>query len=413
MIKEIQDFENDVIERLSRVYYDELLYFTVYAPDALINFNDVLLLKKGQKYVSHTNILFQKSISYLFKALYNSINKPCNIIKTSNGRGINLVESNTRIHFLGQEMFINFPKVNWLSLKNSNDESFDLYAVLIQKNKKGISFINKANTIMSEKGISTKEFILLEDLVNKDFDKRTWEDLNIAMSDIETKAKDFQWFGLVSYYNNLNQTKYLESVKSKLCSFDYVGLLSKSSNPIGKKDLDVLMYNYLTNRGYELLLGDKDFCSSFITSEWLFDNLDIGTLLDKTYVVTGYIKSIEQLMFYLIQKSSVKNSIIGILDSGEIKTVDVQSENFYRATLGNMMYYLKSYTNRYIYHSNISNNAIKKSIEIINDWIKVERNGYFHKHNIQSSSRVAEIREKTYLLYFLLIGSIQTNEHEY
>ena len=66
MNKLIDDFEKDVIERMSRSYYEELLYFTATIPDALINFNDVLLLKKGQKYVSHTNTLFQKSLASLF-----------------------------------------------------------------------------------------------------------------------------------------------------------------------------------------------------------------------------------------------------------------------------------------------------------------------------------------------------------
>lgn len=94
----------------------------------------------------------------------------------------------------------------------------------------------------------------------------------------------------------------------------------------------------------------------------------------------------------------------------KIQNIDVQSDDFYKATLGNMLYYLKAYSNRRIYRSNISNNAIKKSIEIIRTWIKVERNGYFHKHNIQSLERVKEIREGTFLLYFLLIGSIKNNE---
>ena len=49
MKQEIIEFKQDVINRLSRVYYDELLYFTAYVPDALINFNDVLLLKKRTK----------------------------------------------------------------------------------------------------------------------------------------------------------------------------------------------------------------------------------------------------------------------------------------------------------------------------------------------------------------------------
>lgn len=59
MKQEIIEFKQDVINRLSRVYYDELLYFTAYVPDALINFNDVLLLKKDKNIFRIPIVLFK------------------------------------------------------------------------------------------------------------------------------------------------------------------------------------------------------------------------------------------------------------------------------------------------------------------------------------------------------------------
>lgn len=55
-------------------------------------------------------------------------------------------------------------------MKNSTDGARDIYVAIIQKNNKGISFIEEANKIIKEKGINTKEFILLEDLIVNDFD---------------------------------------------------------------------------------------------------------------------------------------------------------------------------------------------------------------------------------------------------
>lgn len=215
---------------------------------------------------------------------------------------------------------------------------------------------------------------------------------------------------MVSYYNELTQTKFIESVRKTLENFDYNGLMNRLDNPISKQDMSIIKQVFITERKYNIMVSNKDFCSSFITSEWLYKNMNTENLLEKTYIVTGYIKSIEQLMSYLIKKSADASSQIGILKHDKIQNIDVQSDDFYKATLGNMLYYLKAYSNRRIYRSNISNNAIKKSIEIIRTWIKVERNGYFHKHNIQSLERVKEIREGTFLLYFLLIGSIKNNE---
>ena len=396
------------IERLSRHYYDELLYFTATVPDPLINFNDILLLKKGQKYVSHTNTLFQKAISALFVNLYKRKGEQCSICKTDGGkgRGIYLKRIKTRIHFLGQEKFVNFPRVNWINMTNSGDGTKDIYAVIIKKNEKGIGFIDQANNLMQKKGIHSKHFVLLEELVVTDFGQAIWDELNKAMATIEAKTKDFQWFGLVNYYNELTQKQYISTVDERLASFDYRRYLLALENPISGRDLDVLHRSFVTNGGYKTLLEDRDFCNSFITSEWLYDNLNIGSKLEKTYIVTGYIKSIEQLMSFLIRASSDEHSQIGIQGSNGIRNVDVQSDDFYSATLGNMMFYLNAYANRKIYKTNVSNNAIRKSIDIIRDWIKVERNGYFHKHNIQSVERVDEIRRKTYLLYFLLIGAI-------
>ena len=408
---EMKQFEEDVIQRLSRHYYEELLYFTASIPDALINFNDVLLLKKGQKYVSHTNTLFQKAIASLFLKLYRSKGEQCSICKTDGGkgRGVYLKSSKTRVHFLGQEKFVNFPRVNWIDMTNSSDGTHDVYAVVIKKNEKGIAFVSQANQLMLEKGIQTKHFELLENIVSNDFDPKTWDELNRTLANIERRSKDFQWFGLIGYYNELTQIQYVGNVAQKLSSFNYCERLMSLDNPIAKKDLDVLQQTFVTHEGYKLLLGEKDFCSSFITSEWLFDNLNIGNKLEKTYVVAGYIKSIEQLMAFLIRESSDAHSMIGVQGSGGIKNVDVQSDEFFSATLGNMMYYLSSYSNRKIYVQGISNAAIRKSIDIVREWIKVERNGYFHKHNIQSTAKVDEIRTKTYLLYFLLIGGIPIN----
>lgn len=404
----MKQFEDEIMERMSRYYYDELLYFSASVPDALINFNDVLLLKKGQKYVSHTNNLFQKSIATLFLKLYKNKGEQCSICKTDSGkgRGIYLTRMKTRLHFLGQEKFVNFPRVNWLNMTKSSNETKDLYAILIKKNKKGITFVEEANKIMFEKKNRNKQFVLLEDYVLNEFNKKTWEELNYTMSEIEKRAKDFQWFGLVNYYNELTETQYVREVDKRLKFFDYCKYLMSMDNPILKKDIDVLYQSFVINKGYKILLGKRDFCSSYITSEWLYDNLNVGAKLEKTYVVTGYIKSIEQLMIFLIRKSSNEHSTIGIQGTGGIKNVEVQSNEFFSATLGNMMYYLNAYTNRNIYINNISNNAIRKSVDIIRNWIKVERNGYFHKHNIQTVDRIKEVRKEIYLLYFLLIGAI-------
>lgn len=408
MNKHVTNFKKDVIERMSRSYYDELLYFTAIVPDALLNFNDVILLKKGQKYISHTNNLFQKAIANMFKELFLEKGIECSVCKTDSGRGraVYLKKERKRIHFLGQEKFVNFPRVSWFNFRETNGLESDLYSVVIKKNEKGLSFINEANQLVKKQNITRKSFIVLEDLVLHYFDANLWNDICTVMSEIEVKTKDYQWFGLVNYYNELTRTQYLKKIESKLINLPYVEILKRYKEPIRDIDLKILKHEYIDMGGYKILLGENDFCSSFITSEWLFDNLNISGGLEKTYIVTGYIKSIEQLMTYLVRKTADDNSTIGIIGAGGIKNIEVQSEEFFKATLGNLLFYMKSVSNRHIFKNQVSSAAIKKSIDIINEWIKVERNGYFHKHNIEDIDRVEEIREKTLILYFLLLASI-------
>ena len=70
--------------------------------------------------------------------------------------------------------------------------------------------------------------------------------------------------------------------------------------------------------------------------------------MEKTYIVTGYIKSVEQLLSFIIRESADPGDHIGIIGRGGIEEVDILSEDYYKATLGNMIYYLKSYSSRHI-----------------------------------------------------------------
>ena len=53
-------------------------------------------------------------------------------------------------------------------------------------------------------------------------------------------------------------------------------------------------------------------------------------------------------------------------------------------------------------------NLVRKYVKAqIFEWRDKYRNGYFHKHNLKDKKRVDEIREETYFLYMLILGSIK------
>lgn len=51
-------------------------------------------------------------------------------------------------------------------------------------------------------------------------------------------------------------------------------------------------------------------------------------------------------------------------------------------------------------------------VSTIDDWREKQRNGYFHKHNLQSIKKVAEIRDKAIQLYFLILGSCTIKDEQ-
>ena len=51
-------------------------------------------------------------------------------------------------------------------------------------------------------------------------------------------------------------------------------------------------------------------------------------------------------------------------------------------------------------------------LETIDDWRDKQRNGYFHKWNLQSVKKVNEIREKAIYLYFLILGSCTVQDDQ-
>ncbi len=405
----IQQFERELLERLSRSYYDELLYFSGTAPNALINFNDVLLLKKGQKYIHHTELVFQKSMAHLFAALFFKAGKQSSVCRTDGGkgRGVYVRDKKIRVHFLGQEKFVNFPRVPWFNFKDSGDGAFDLYSVTVKKDETGDAFVRKANDLLKSKGITTKSFVVLEDFVIENFGRGIWKELKETLARIESESKNFQWFGLINYYNQLTKESFLLKIETILQTYDYQGEIHYWHKSIDKRNFELLQSEFIDKGKFRILLSGEDFSKSFIASEWLFENLNNNDLLEKTYIVTGYIKSIEQLLFYMIKNSANSTDQIGILNRGEVIDVDINSPEFFLATLGNMTYYLRSYSSRHIYLDNLPQWLINNITFIVSDWVKKERNGYFHKDNVYSTERVAEIRGRTFLLYFLIVSAIK------
>ena len=144
-------------------------------------------------------------------------------------------------------------------------------------------------------------------------------------------------------------------------------------------------------KGFECaFVGSSDFAKSYLTAEYLFRFFKKNPMFDYTPIVSGYLKSIEQLLHVLYNcYLSAKSVFVDLSDytlSGYI--TDLQKEKLFRKELVP----LKS-----------------TIIGCLHSFRKECRNKLFHKDYFDSWTRVEIIRRNTLFLYVVLLGAIDQN----
>ena len=197
--------------------------------------------------------------------------------------------------------------------------------------------------------------------------------------------------------------------------------------------------NFTKTGLFRVLLGSAEFAESFVTSEWLFHSLEGTEHYDYTSIISGYLKSVEQLLLQIVKanvgnnckitlKSNKKNDAIqaGVtrytFDKGNfrpiidgrkfaIEYIDLEEAQmeYMDSDLGTFEYFLRN--NSHIFFPQLlQQSAINKKTycTIIADMVSCFRaecrNGYFHTHNLKDWNTVVKIRENALMIYSLLLG---------
>lgn len=182
------------------------------------------------------------------------------------------------------------------------------------------------------------------------------------------------------------------------------------SGRLTNDDFSKVKKNYFENKMYQAMVGYNDFSESFISAEWLFDiyHNAMGSL-DLTGIISGYLKSIEQLIYKIVQFNIDKGFKIKIHGSRSRVEYTKDNEELIDKTLGSL--------NEFITSSK-TNLALNKCVRgcmkyAISKWTQYQRNGYFHKHNLyKQDNKIEEIRSLTLFLYFLILGGIEFTEEQ-
>lgn len=266
-------------------------------------------------------------------------------------------------------------------------------------------------------------------------------------SDYSSKATSavkeaYQYVGKQTITNLTYQQRpfFLKQVLTELSHFSYSTKAYKPTKPFNddasqwydkgilpSADFAVMRKGFFDLERYRALTGKKDFAKSFITSEYLYQTLTSNNVFDLTAIVTGYFKSIEQLLYQIlkiIERDGHKGNVwiqstlsVGSrrfarlsaqgecrLTPGKPKRSQIRvkqgNSSYYDTTFAALVYMLQDYDSGWVV-SPTAKDFVSALLLLYSDEC---RNEHFHKDNINDPLEVTEIRDKTYLLLFYVLG---------
>ena len=177
-----------------------------------------------------------------------------------------------------------------------------------------------------------------------------------------------------------------------------------------------LLERYRDNKLYKALVGRGDFARSFLTSEYLYYQFNENDHFDYTAVVSGYLKSVEQLMlqimlFYADKIDPLSNKLYRVgppKKKTTITTEHYESGKLEKATMGNLIFFFRDYPDTLL----ISDEYKDIFYNCLDLYLDECRNQSFHKHNNYDWDRVNKIRHNTFVIYAILLGGCRLGDRQ-
>lgn len=226
-----------------------------------------------------------------------------------------------------------------------------------------------------------------------------------AMSTFKDEVHRIIGYQLTEVLNEDNLLKLKNETERELLDFPYddFKFLRYEEFRIFAEKFDLIRSMFLNER-YKVLLGKKDFAESFLTSEWLYKNYVTSKEMDNTFIVAGYLKSIEQLLWDILVLTEDKDKFK--------KGKSLACEDKIHCTLWNLENFIANKKNQWLFDGIFGNDVkyVQRYLKnVTKHWRENHRNGYFHKDNLDVDN-VSEIRKETYLLYMLILGSLDLSD---
>ena len=249
------------------------------------------------------------------------------------------------------------------------------------------------------------------------FGQEEYERFNSAVNAYISEVNSYIGYVTIKTLVPSSLINFRKNVERTLVNYRYDRLLTIKYNgfELWEEEYKKIRKQFLDDKTLLTLLGSKDFAESLITAEWLYDSMKKAKAIDLTVVGMGYFKAVEQLLYDLIclhknqgltirkdySRKDLPSEIL--LDDQNIndKAIDV--------TLGSMAVFVRDNA-QVLFRSDIAWKAKKFVREAIFKYADL-RNGYFHKDNIHKPERIEEIRDVSFYMFFLLLGTCELSEN--
>lgn len=308
-------------------------------------------------------------------------------------------------------------------------------AVVIRTWKPGKAdeWISRDNEQYQQDGLKKQE-ISLKTFFIKCFGQEEYDSFLSHLKGYLQEAREITGYQSIKFLSSMNLAFQKIVAENELSNWDYRNqtfqIIDKSNSQIQKylyvasasfpADLmQAMESNYVSGQLFRTMTGGNEYADSFITSEWLYHSLKGRRNFDYTSVISGYLKSIEQLLYKIVMLNvdngckitmSTISDIVNEVNKKGIITyrfgrytyIDLTSEQlqYIDSSIGSFEFFLRNNPSIFI-EPTVSEHIA----DMVCCFRKECRNGYFHTHNLKNWEVVEKTRANAIYLYFVLLGA--------
>lgn len=290
--------------------------------------------------------------------------------------------------------------------------------------------------------------VSIETFFNKYFGKEEYCAFASCIEKYLQEAREVMGYKSIKYLSSMNLATQKLFEEKVLSDWDYLNysfqIIDKTNNQIQRylylenfsfpvSQLQKMKINYVTKGLSKSMIGKNEYAESFITSEWLYHSLKGKRNFDYTSIISGYLKSIEQLLCQIVMINVDNNCRISMSGANDVITAAISNNVVaYKKTAGGwsvvpvnarrpkfkyidftsgQIQYMDSSIGTFEYFLRNNPQILVDSVyaETIADMVSCFRtecrNKFFHTHNLNDWEVVEKTRSNAIFLYYLLLGS--------